>query len=189
VLRNEKMEETLLEPLKISPQEVVYRDRNQTIQRTLAHFDGFTKEYFVSDHGKRVALVAIRNGEVLLTRQYRLIINRLSHEVPGGGMEAGESPAIAAARECLEETGVKCRNLHPLLSFHPGLDICKNFTYIFWTDECHEAVADNDERRIWIPLAKCVDMVFSQEIVDSLSVIALLAYYVLVVRGEMSGAI
>jgi len=31
------------------------------------------------------------------------------HEFPGGKVEAGEAPAAAAARECLEETGIAVR--------------------------------------------------------------------------------
>lgn len=77
------MEETRLIPIKVEYKKEIYKDRNQKIQRVLAHFDGFDKEYFVSDHGKRAALLAVRNGNILLVRQYRLIINDLSYEIPG----------------------------------------------------------------------------------------------------------
>lgn len=179
------MEETLLLPLSIDPQGVVYRDRNRTIQRVLAHFDGFTKEYFVSDHGERAALVAVHQGKILLTRQYRLIINRLSYEIPGGRIEPGEAPDQAAARECLEETGVQCSLLRPLITYHAGLDIWKNYTHVFHTDECQEVAAEHASHRTWIPLAKCIEMVFAQQIVDSLSIVALLAYQVIADRRHV----
>ena len=176
------MSETILLPLSIEPQELVYQDRNQKIYRIIAQFDGFSKEYYVSDHGQRAAVVAVRNGEVLLVRQYRLLINGLSYEIPGGGVDENETPEAAAIRECLEETGVQCLNLKPLISYHPSLDIWKNYTYIFYSEELKEIEKDNSDRRVWIPLERCIKMVFAQQIVDSLSIVALFAYQTLMGR-------
>ena len=174
------MSETTLLPLSIEQRELVYQDRNQKIYRIIALFDGFSKEYYVSDHGQRAAVVAVRNGEVLLVRQYRLLINGLSYEIPGGKVDENETPEAAAIRECLEETGVQCLNLKPLISYHPSLDIWKNYTYVFYSEEIKEIEKDNSERRVWIPLERCIEMVFAQQIVDSLSIVALLAYQTLI---------
>lgn len=170
------MEETVSKPLKIVHHDVVYQDRNQSIQRVSADFAGFSKEYFVADHGERVALVAFRDGHVLLTRQYRLIINDISFEIPGGGLEEGELPEAGAVRECREETEVVCANVRPLLCFHPGLDIYKNYTRVFWTNDCSDSHAERNDRRVWVPLKKCVEMICDQQIVDGLSIAALLAF-------------
>jgi len=147
------MSETTLLPLRIEPQELVYQDKNQKLYRIIARFDGFSKEYYVSDHGQRAAVVVVRSGEVLLTRQYRLLINRLSYEIPGGRVDEKETPKAAAIRECLEETGVQCLNLKPLISYHPSLDIWKNYTYIFYSKEFKEIAENNSDRRIWITLS------------------------------------
>jgi len=171
------MEETRLIPIKIEYKKEIYRDRNQKIQRVLAHFDGFDKEYFVSDHGKRAALLAVYNSKVLLVRQYRLLINDLSYEIPGGRIDKNEKPDEAGIRECFEETGVKCLNVKPLLSYHPSLDIWKNYTNIFFTDNFNQIPDDESDRHIFMPIEKCIGMIFSDQIVDSLSIIALLAYY------------
>jgi 8-oxo-dGTP pyrophosphatase MutT (NUDIX family) len=116
---------------------------------------------------------------VLLVRQYRLLINGLSYEIPGGRVDENETPEAAAIRECLEETGVQCLNLKPLISYHPSLDIWKNYTYVFYSEELKEIEKDNSERRVWIPLERCIEMVFAQQIVDSLSIVAILAYQTL----------
>lgn len=176
------MSETTLLPLSIKPQELVYQDRNQKIQRIVARFDGFSKEYFVSDHGQRAAMLAVRNGEVLLVRQYRLIINGLSYEIPGGRVGENETPEAAAIRECLEETGVQCLSFSPLIGYHPSLDIWKNYTHVFYSEELEETAEDNPDRRVWVPLARCIEMIFAQQIVDSLSIVALLAYHTLRAR-------
>ena len=179
------MDETTLLPLSIEPQELVYQDRNQEIHRVVARFDGFSKEYFVSDHGQRAAVLVVRGGDVLLVRQYRLLINGLSYEIPGGRVGEGETPEAAAARECLEETGIKCSDLRPLIGYHPSLDIWKNYTHVFYSEELR-AVEDKPDQRVWIPLVRCIEMIFAQQIADSLSIVALLAYHTLRARQTQS---
>jgi 8-oxo-dGTP pyrophosphatase MutT (NUDIX family) len=114
-------------------------------------------------------------------RQYRLLLDRISLEIPGGRVNEDETPADAAVRECLEETGVRCHELKPLLVFQPGLDTLHNPTHLFFSEECEEVgerfihreeVTDTS----WIPLSECKAMIFSGQIVDSLSIISLLAY-------------
>jgi 8-oxo-dGTP pyrophosphatase MutT (NUDIX family) len=46
-----------------------------------------------------------RSGDVVLVRQYRHGSRRVTWEIPGGQVDPEESPAAAAARELLEETG------------------------------------------------------------------------------------
>lgn len=101
-------EETTDLPVRIEKGVVVCRDRNQSVQEITATFFGYEKKYFVSDHVERAAVVVVRDGCVLMTRQYRLLINAISTEIPGGRINEGEFPADAAARECYEETGVYC---------------------------------------------------------------------------------
>jgi ADP-ribose pyrophosphatase len=173
------MDETTLLPVSIESQGLVYKDRNQEIHKIVARFDGFSKEYYVSDHGQRAAIVAVRDGEMLLVRQYRLLINGLSYEIPGGRVDEDETPEDAVIRECMEETGVRCLNPKPLISYHSGLDIWKNYTYVFYSEELEETKENNPDRRVWIPLDRCVEMVFAQQIVDSLSILAILAYQTL----------
>ena len=162
--------------MSLEPQEIVYRDRNQSIQRVVARFDGFEKEYFVSDHGLRAAVVVVRNDAVLLVRQYRLLINCLSYEIPGGRIDENETPEQAAIRECLEETGVVCSDLKPLIDYLPSLDIWKNHTYVFYTEEITDGEKDRSDRHEWMPLENCISMIFGGQITDGLSIIALLAY-------------
>ncbi|MGD1120265.1 MAG: NUDIX domain-containing protein [Dehalococcoidales bacterium] len=90
------MKETTQLPLNVTTAETVYRDKNQVIRKVKARFEGFDKEYLVSDHGERAAIVAVKNGEILLTRQYRLLISKLSYEIPGGKIEEGETLEAAA---------------------------------------------------------------------------------------------
>lgn len=62
-----------------------------------------------------VSVLAVApDGSIPLVRQYRPAIQRMTLELPGGLIDAAESPSTVAARELYEETGY--RNLsEPLL--------------------------------------------------------------------------
>lgn len=167
---------------KIGPREVVYQNPYQQIYRVTAKFDRFTKDIYVLDCGRRVGVVISRGSDVLLVRQYRLLVNDLAWEIPGGKVDSNETPETAACREALEETCLRVRNVKPLLYFHPGLDTCDNPTYMFLAEEFEEMPEENlDSRevseRVWVSLEDCVRMIFAGKIVDSLTVAALLALY------------
>ena len=46
------MEETTLFPLRVEQRGFFYEDRNHKVNRVVAHFDGFRKEFLVSDFGE-----------------------------------------------------------------------------------------------------------------------------------------
>jgi len=165
---------------RISAPRVVYRNRYHRVYRLSATFDGVRKEYFVTDYGARAGSVVVSGECVLLVRQYRLLIDRMSWEIPGGKVGPGETPMLAAARECLEETGVRCHKLRPLLTFQPGLDTLRNPTYLFYTHRFTAvrrcANVSESVESAWFPIQRCIEMVEKQKIIDSLSIIALLCY-------------
>ena len=85
-------EETVSFPLSIKSKGIVYEDRFKKIERITAQFDSFKKEYFVSDFGEKSAVLVIRDDQILLVRQYRILINKLSYEIPGGKVDESECP-------------------------------------------------------------------------------------------------
>lgn len=161
---------------------ILYEDKYLKIHNIKAAFNGYQKEYFVQDSGTRAGIVAVKDDSVLFVRQYRLFINGISYEIPGGKVDEGEKPEDAAVRECIEETGVCCLNPKRLIFYHPGMDSAYNPTYIFYTTEFleqhqpHKIHTNEVSGWEWIPLTKCVNMILSDEIVDSFSIISILAY-------------
>jgi len=167
--------ETNQQPLKIGRKKIVYKDFNRVIYRIIAQFDGFNKEYFVSKYGVRAALIVEKSNRILLSRQYRLILNTSSFEIPGGKVEKKESEKEAAIRECFEETGVKTKNIKKLTAFHQGLDVHDSITKVYFANQVLED--RNINNRVWVPIEDCLKMISSGRIIDDLSVIAILTYY------------
>jgi len=167
--------------VKFSAPTVVHSNRFMQIRHTHADFGPFSKDYYVVHFGPRVGVVAINDGKLLLIRQYRFLVNDLSWEIPGGKVEPDESPESAAARECLEETGVSCRHLRKLVAYYPGLDNVENRTTLVYTEDVQKPKnfvknAAEVEEVAWVPLQECLDMVFSEKILDALTVVGVLSY-------------
>ncbi len=165
---------------KILEKGILYENPHQKISHVTADFGQFQKNYYVADTGKRSALVVVKRGKILLVSQYRLLINKCSWEIPGGKVDEGEEFEEAAIRECFEETGVLVDDVRPLIFFQPGLDTLNNPTYIFVSKKFQEKSRENVktkeiEEHVWLPISTCLEMVFNQQIVDSLTVIGILA--------------
>ena len=160
---------------------VEYRNPFMEIRHSRADFGTHSKDYYVVHFGPRVGVVAVRDGAVLMTSQYRYLIDAPSWEIPGGKIDEGETPAQAGARECREETGIACRALEPLIVYYPGLDNVENRTTILYTRDVDATASRAPDRSEiqetrWIPLAECLEMIARQEIMDALTVVGLLAY-------------
>ncbi|MSQ83803.1 MAG: NUDIX hydrolase [Myxococcales bacterium] len=76
-----------------------------------------------------VALTA--DGLVVLVEQYRHGTQTVTLEVPGGMIDAGETPAEAASRELLEETGYRCAQVRQIGCVHPNPALQGNRCYTF----------------------------------------------------------
>ncbi len=71
------------------------------------------------------------DGELICVRQYRHGTQSAALEIPGGLIDKGELPEVAARREMLEETGYVARDLVHLGSMRPNPAIQNNTCHYF----------------------------------------------------------
>jgi 8-oxo-dGTP pyrophosphatase MutT (NUDIX family) len=97
-------------------------------------------EYYVIDAPDIVILLALTGaGQVVLVDQYRHGIARNMLELPAGLVETTDtSPALAAERELLEETGYRAGRLEPLAQLFPSPARQSNVTHCFLALDCHQ---------------------------------------------------
>ncbi len=99
----------------------IYQDQWLTFyQDEIQLPDGSTSTYAYADRKDGVNVVAVTpDNKILLNKEYRYVIDGYSWEIPGGGIDEGETPEEAAVRELEEETGVKISEVEKLGEFYP----------------------------------------------------------------------
>ena len=103
----------------------------------------------VIDSPDWVNIIAVtKDDQLVLIRQYRFGTNETTLEIPGGMVEPGEEPAVAAARELEEETGYVPGRVVRLGQVHPNPAIQSNRCHSYLALDCvkaHEGRQDQGE--------------------------------------------
>ncbi len=89
-------------------------------------------QFYVIDSANWVNVVPVTAAnEVVCIRQFRHGSEEITLEIPGGLIDPGEEPIVAAARECLEETGFQTDQLVSLGVLNPNPAIFPNQLHTF----------------------------------------------------------
>lgn len=115
---------------------------------------------------------------VLLIKQYRYVAKRVTWEMPTGGVHPGESIEGAAQRELAEEVGYRAGRLKWVSTYHTSKSVMDETAHLFIGEDLAELKLDSDETEFIevqpFPVEKVVQMVLAGEILDSMTVIAVL---------------
>jgi ADP-ribose pyrophosphatase len=163
----------------VPPQDQIkrgFRLRVNTEQARLP--DGRVVELDIVRHPGAAAVVPfVSPREVLLIRQHRHAAGGTIWEVPAGKLEGGEPPQECAARELEEEAGRRAGRLEPLgwIWTTPGFTDERIFLFAAFELETVPARPDHDEliEPVQMPLDRALDLVWSGELTDAKSAIAL----------------
>lgn len=130
-------------------------------------------------HNGGAGVCVVRDGKLCLVRQYRVALGRMTLEIPAGKLDPGEDPAVCAARELTEETGLVAGRVERLAvsAGAPGFNDEK--TRIFVAKDVRQGEAMPDEGElvdvVWLPVADVVEAIRAGLIEDAKTVVSAFA--------------
>ena len=142
--------------------------------------EGERFEHHVVRFPNHAAGTVVRDLErgVLLLWRHRFITDTWGWEIPAGRIDPGETPAQAAARETLEETGWQPGPLSPLFRYQPTNGVSDQSFHIFVADGATHVGEPTDhgeaERVEWVSVADLRRLVQDGEMLDGLSLTSIL---------------
>lgn len=89
--------------------EIAFQKYSRKIEKVIYRLpSGRESDFYIKKEGPAVCTLAItKNNEVIIAKQFRPGPKEILLEIPGGGVDANETPEQAAERELLEETGYR----------------------------------------------------------------------------------
>ncbi len=87
----------------------------------------------IVEHNGAVAMIAVtEKGDMVMVKQFRYAMGRVSLEIPAGKIDEGETdPAGTAARELKEETGYTAKTIRRLGQIVPSTAYCEEVIHIY----------------------------------------------------------
>ena len=152
------------------------RVREDTIRRA----DGSEGLYGVVERSDFVVVVPFGNGRVTLVEQYRYPVRARLWELPMGMWEQapGTDPAVVAAAELREETGLVAASMRRVGDMFQGAGYCNQRGHVFLATGLTQAdharePSEQDLVCRAFPLAEVEAMVRSGVLKDAMSIAAL----------------
>lgn len=141
--------------------------------------DGHLSKREIIRHSGGAAVLLVKEGKVLLVKQFRYAYGKEIYEIPAGKLNAGEDPAISAARELEEETGYRAELVHAL-DLYPTPGYTDEIIHVYFAKKYEFVGQKLDEgeflRCEFVPVARVAEMIESGEINDAKTVAAVYRY-------------
>lgn len=134
----------------------------------------------VACHPGASAVVALdKDGNIILVRQYRAPIGRLTMEIPAGKFDhPGEDPLLCAQRELSEETGLIADSWRKLTVLETTPGFCNERIHIYLATGLRQGETHPDEDEfvatLRMPLAEAVSKVMDGTLRDGKTALAIM---------------
>ncbi len=146
-----------------------------------------TREFM--DHPGAVAILPVlAGGDVILVRQYRYPVGKVTLEVPAGKLHSPHDPPAKRARaELKEETGYTAVSLIPVMSFWPTPAFSNELLHVYIATGLRAGRTRPDEDEFIeverMPFKTALRLARSGKIRDAKTIIVLQAYEILRKKG------
>lgn len=134
---------------------------------------------WIKHQGASAVIPVLPNGNIILVRQYRYPIGKVTLEIPAGKLDnVNEDPLLCAKRELSEETGYSANKYTKLHQLATTVGFSNEWIHIYLAEDLIKGQqhTDDDEfiNLVEMPLSEAVDLVVKGEIFDAKSVTAIL---------------
>lgn len=148
--------------------------------------DGHKTKYLrFEDVQDYVVILAFQDEKIALTKEYSYPVDEWLWQLPEGTIEKGESIEFAAARELLEEAGLKANKFEEIGSHHAYHRRTAQLAHVIIASDVTEATVDErgdgdrEEQGIerhWVPVAELLPMIRRGEVKQGSALAAISVY-------------
>lgn len=156
--------------MQVTKEEVELEDGNHAFREVVYHHGG-------------VCVLAVKNNEILLVKQFRYPNRIETLEIPAGKLERNEDTKECAFRELEEETNTRAKDMKFLMKFLPSPGYTSEWLYLYEAIDFKEVndSLDCDEDEFIDVIKMNVDeayqCVLNGTIVDAKTIIAIMYAY------------
>ena len=173
------MDEDLIEK-KVSSEDVfdgrLLHVKRDTVE--LPNGDTATREW-IKHPGASAVIPLLSDGNIILVRQYRYPIGKVTLEVPAGKLDSKtEDPYKCAERELSEETGYHANKIEKLGTIATTVGFSDEYIHLYAAEDLTPGPQHPDEDEfinvVKVPLTEAATMVNEGKIYDAKSIISIL---------------
>lgn len=131
----------------------------------------------IVEHSGGSAILCVKDGKVLMVRQFRYPYKEVIWEIPAGKVNQGEDPLNTALRELKEEGGITASSAEKIFDVYPSPGYTEEIIRIYFAQGLTEGEQKLDEDEFltgeWFDIDTLKNMVNTGEIKDAKTLIAL----------------
>lgn len=130
--------------------------------------------------GAVVIVPVLDDGQLVLIRNHRAVVNKILWEFCAGGMEPGEEPLETAKRELGEETGYEATMVEHLGTFYTSPGFCDEHMHAYMATGLRhvgQRLEHSEEISVLTrPPEQVWSMIDGGELIDAKSIVAMTLY-------------